>query len=353
MLHFARVSGILRSSFNSERNKKTVTRVLNSNKCYFSPKVNTILPLIYRNIIGQSGIGSQLRPNVLKKLKDNTLQMIAVDMINRQWLINTLELFRKKNIPVILLKGVAFAGNLYPENAPRLGVDIDLLVKNDDFETACNILCKTMNPVLLDSTRIATHESLFERVFLPKKGVQPTVEVHRGLTNPSIFNIDQDSLWGASSRHPAFDSELVRILSPEDTLLHLAVHAFRDLDFCTHNLLDAHEIWCQWHPDESRLAERAKQWGAEKVLFYLLVNCKVIMETPVPDKLLENLKPNFISNSINIKILQSTALNNPLDKPFYYRFTQLISQISFPDHIWRGLKFQLSYARTRIDDWVK
>lgn len=332
-----------------EQNKEKVVEALNTNAASLSPMINAFLPLIYRNI-EQPEIAGQLHANVQKYLKDNTLQMIALALLNQQWLLNTLSMFQQDNIPVILLKGVAFAESLYPENAPRIGVDIDFLVKNEDFEVACKLLSRTMNPVLLDSKRLATHDSLFERVFLPKNGTRPTVELHRDLTNPSIFNIDHDDLWGASKRHPAFNSGLVRILSPEDTLLHLAVHAFRDLDFCTHNLLDAHEVWCQWRPDPEILADRARQWGARKVLFYLLANCKAIMETPVPETLLARLKPNFINSEVNKKILLSTALHNTTS--LRYRLTQLLSQLSFPDRMTRGLKFQMSYIQIRINDWV-
>lgn len=278
--------------------------------------------------------------------------MVVAEMANRQWLINNLATFQKENIPVILLKGAAFAGALYPPHAPRLGVDLDLLVSEDDFEPACKLLGKTMNPVLLSKKRVATHDTLFERVFSPKEGVGPTVELHRDLTNPAIFNIDHQGLWSASRIHPAYNSELVRMLSPEDTLLHLAVHAFRDLDFCRHNILDAHEVWCQWQPDPKRLVERAAQWGARRVLFYLLANCQAVMETPLPDTLLDSLKPAQVINQINTKILQSPVVQNAAHTSLPYRLAQLTSQVTFPDRLLRGMRFQLIYAGTRLKDWL-
>jgi hypothetical protein len=351
MLHFARISSMKENLPGSKQNEKTLLEELNSLAESANPAIRPIIPLIYRNA-HQAGLRDQLHPKVQKLLRDNTLRLIATDMQNQQWLSKHLAIFQKENIPIILLKGMAFARSIYPENAPRLGVDIDFLVKNDDFESACILLTKTMNPVLLDSKRVATHDTLFERVFLPKNGNSPTVEIHRGLTNPSIFTINEQRLWSDSRQHPAYTSELVRILSPEDTLLHLAVHAFRDLDFCTHNLLDAHEVWCQWKPDLEKLMERAKYWGARKVLFYLLANCREIMETPIPDTVLESLKPASIINRINKTILQSTALHGSAHNSLCYRLIQLTSQITFPDHILRGLKFQLSYARTRMHDWI-
>ena len=350
LLNFAKITESLQEDQRPKAGTNEVLGTLNSFSESVDPALRPILPLIYRST-SQSGLRDQLHPKIQNLLRNITLRLIAEEMANQQWLIKHLELFQKANIPVILLKGLAFAGNLYPENAPRLGVDLDLLVNEDDFEPACTLLCKTMNPVLLSNKRVATHDTLFERVFLPKEGTRPIVELHRGLTNPSIFHIDHQNLWTASTKHPTYNSELVRILSPEDTLLHLAVHAFRDLNFCTHNILDAHEVWCQWHPDQEILLERATQWGARKVLFYLLVNCQAIMETPVPDTVLNRLQPANVINWINKRILQSTTLHEAARTSLRYRLIQLTSQFSFPDHPLGGLKFQLTYARTRLNGW--
>jgi len=350
LLHFARISGRLKREEYPETDKRAVVNVLNSLSEILLPGIRSIIPIIYNNI-GVLELRDQLDPKVLKLLKDNTLMLVMADMINQHWLKQALALFKEEKIPVILLKGAAFAGSLYPADTPRVGVDLDLLVTEDDFEPACALLNKIMDPILLSSERVATHDTMFERVFTSRKGMRTTIEVHRGLTNPSIFNIDEQSLWTASRKHPAYNSDFVRILSPEDTLLHLAVHAFRDLDFCTHNTLDAHEVWCQWNPDSERLVERAVQWGARKVLFYLLANCKAIMETPFPETLLDNLKPTFVINGINKKILQSSILGDVNHVSFRHRLIQLTSQITFPDHIIRGLKFQIIYARTRMNDW--
>ena len=209
-----------------------------------------------------------------------------------------------------------------------------------------------MDAVRPDHTRMATHATLFERVFSARNTGGPIVEIHRGLTNPYLFKIKEIDLWNESTKHPAFESDYVRILSPEDTLLHLAVHAFRDLDFCAHNLLDAHEIWCQWNPQPDLLFVRAKQWKAKKVLYYLLFNCKAIMQTPIQETLLEKLKPSSYNDNINrrllISILSTTTLNNTIT----FRARQLVSQITFVDRFWYGLQHQIVYGATRLIDFM-
>ena len=201
------------------------------------------------------------------------------------------------------------------------------------------------------TNRVATFNTLFERAFLPYDNRGAIIEVHQGLTNPFIFKIREESIWGKSRIHPAYNSELVRMLSPEHSLLHLSVHAFRDLDFCTHNLLDAHEILSQWRPGENSLVETAEEWQAQKVLFYLLSNCSTVMNTPIPDTLLRALKPNKINNKLNSRLL---SLKHPLPlipSRIFYRLYQYLSQLTFPDLIINGVKFQLFYLWIRLLDF--
>ena len=348
LLRFARISGWSQQDYEAKNQQNLIT-ILNSlpdgNK-----KSEFILPLIYENSLKTHTYGV-LSVEIQFFLKESTFRLLATDLAHRRWLEMTLEEFKLNDIPIILLKRSAFANNLYSEAAPRLGVDIDILVKEKDFEAVCLILSTSMKPVLLSTKRLATHDTLFERVFNSEDGSKPVVEIHRGLTNPYIFTIEESEIWENSREHPAYNSKLVRILSPEDTLLHLAVHAFRDLDFCTHNLLDAHEIWCQWKPEQVILLSRAKEWGASNVLYYLLFNAKTIMDTPIPQSLLYYLKPGFITNSINKKILRIKKVHQQPEKSPMRRVIQILSQITFPDSFLNAIRFQLDYIRIRINDW--
>ena len=348
LLRFARVSGWSEQGYEAN-NQQNLIEILNSlpNE---NIKSESILPPIYEKSL-KTKTYEYLSAETQIFLKERTFKLLATELAHDRWLETTLEKFKLKDIPSILLKRAAFANNLYSETAPRLGVDIDILVKEKDFGAACSILSTSMDPIVLSMKRLATHDTLFERVFNSEDGSKPVVEIHRGLTNPYIFNIEQSELWENSREHPAYNSEYVRILSPEDTLLHLAVHAFRDLDFCTHNLLDTHEAWCQWKPDQEILLQRAKEWGAKNVLYYLLFNAKTIMATPIPESLLNCLRPGLVTNFINKNILRNKIIQPQLTKSLTSRIIQILSQITFPDSFLNTTRFQLNYLHTRIKDW--
>ena len=350
LLSFAAASNFSKDEFfQSRKAQNIIIHDLNTLPNSNDSRIIRILPLCYQNT-KLLNINHLIEPDVTAFLKKKTIAAITRAMENKRWLLTALDRFKKKGIPVILLKGAAFNETLYPKHAPRLGLDIDLLVTSDSFNAVCSILSETMSTVLLDSRRKATHEGMFERVFTPQGTSGPTVEIHRGLTNPFIFNIIEKNLWNNSIQHPDFNSELVRILSPEDTLLHLSVHGFRDLDFCNHNLLDAHEIWTQWKPDHNKLILNAKEWGAQKVLYYLLEKCNEIMKTTIPEVLVKSIMPKQSIDKINKKILQSQMEQGTRKYSAKHRMLQLLSQLTFPDRMRQGIRYQLNYAHTRIKD---
>jgi Uncharacterised nucleotidyltransferase len=329
------------------RNISRTTTALNSLPVAELP-VRPLIPLLYRNSL-RAKLFAKLNAGTQALLKQQTLILVGMELANQQWLKKAIQSFEKNGIAIVLLKGAAFANNLYSAEAPRPGVDLDFLVRTDDFSKACDILTATMAEVVMAKDRLATHRSLFERVYVPKERSTPTVEIHRGLTNPHIFDIGEKPLWSSSQVHPAYHNEKVRVLSPEHNLLHLAVHAFRDLDFCNHNLLDAHELVCQRGVNEEILLRGASDWGARTVLYYLLHNACTLMDTPISQDLLSNLRPNRLKARLHQRILQSASLQHE-EKTASYRVIQLASQFTLPDKISSALKFQVNYATTRLRD---
>jgi hypothetical protein len=101
--------------------------------------------------------------------------------------------------------------------------------------------------------------------------------------------------------------------------------------------------------DSTILKERAAEWGAGNVLYYLLHNSRAVTNTPVDSTLLETLQPNKFSGRMIKKILRPPK---PQDhsKTLRYRLRQLAAQMVFPDRLSSALRFQANYAATRIKD---
>lgn len=308
--------------------------------------VQRLVPLIYSNT-KKLTIFDPLPDKTKNYLRDTTLKLMAYEGSKVIWLNQMIKLFTGNSIPLILLKGAAFNNNLYPKETPRAGSDLDILIKQSDYNRACEIL---NNNGFLENIKIKprVYDTLFERSYTPKTAYGIAIDLHKFLTHPALFHIDEDELWALSRPHPAYDNDQVRILSPEHTLLHLAIHAFRDHDFCTHNLLDSHEVICQCSYIKKRLLAIAKSWGAQHILYCLLKNCQVTMNTPIDNSTLNSLKPPYIKATLARLILRSPSTENLGNKTIKSRLIQVIGLIFFPDSLQQGFKLIKHYISMAI-----
>jgi hypothetical protein len=192
----------------------------------------------------------------------------------------------------------------------------------------------------------------YERGFLFGDIVPFVVEVHRGLTNPIIFSIDELALWENSRPHPGFASERVRVLSPENNILHLAVHGYRHLDVMNHNLVDAHELICGQDPDWRRILHHAEAWKAKGALYMLLKTARHILHTPVPAEVLIALQPGRVVDSAADAVYRYKKKYGLHYGQAGYRVVQLLGQFCVPDSFPRVMAFQGYYGALRLLDLV-
>jgi hypothetical protein len=170
--------------------------------------------------------------------------------------------------------------------------DLDLLVRRDDLPRAAEVLqglgYASCDPGSVESTRAACHCLHFAR-----PGLLP-VEVHWTIVKPTLaLRVDLDEIW-ARAGHATVGGTRVGVLSPEDLLLHLCLHA------CAHHLLHvparcfldvACVARCAQGIDWDAVVERAERWGAEKSLFWGLALGRVLFDARVPRETLEALAP--------------------------------------------------------------
>ena len=276
-----------------------------------------------------------------------TQQGIITELAKTKQLNQILDALLAENIPVILLKGVAFSNTLYSSDAPRTSNDIDLLVKKEHWLKATTAVETIMNPLVRDKKDV--FDDLYESSFLPKEQIGAALDLHVSLVHPELFSIEEKSLWGSSVKHPNFNNELIKQLSPEHTLVHQAIHAFKDMNFCKYNLLDSHEVINKLNPNIAQTIKISKEWGASIVLFHLLKNCIRIMGTKIDEQLLEQVKPNVFVQGMAGKLLSSPfAQPSGKRKSLRYRLNQFLSQFIFTGSLLRPIAFQCLFVKTAI-----
>ncbi len=203
-------------------------------------------------------------------------------------------------VPVIALKGAFLAEHVYENIAMRPMGDVDLLVRRDHLAYAAEILSSAgyhpSRSYLIEKEIIGMHH-------LPpytKPGAL-TIESHWTLAAPSDpLEIDMEAVW-SQARTTTLAGAPAQALSSEDLLIHLGIH------FCQHefrlglkHLYDLAQVLAHGTagPDWNLLYQRAARFRATRCLFLVLSLALELLRAPVPQSLLEALRPPDFEDEI-------------------------------------------------------
>ena len=197
-------------------------------------------------------------------------------------------------LPVIALKGLSLAKDIYGDIALRPMSDMDLLVKEEDLVRAGRILLtlgyKQFYPAWESTLKIFHHLPPFTN----KSGA--IIELHWNIVDPdSPIKVDLDGLWERACLITVYNVE-VRAFSPEDLFLHLCIHA------CVHmqtglgliplcdmaGLIKTSGDKIDWQ----LVIERATRWGGQKCVYLMLLLVRELLGAAPPDKMMSEIKPD-------------------------------------------------------------
>jgi hypothetical protein len=195
------------------------------------------------------------------------------------------------DIPILLLKGAAYATAGLRMARGRDFADLDIMVPRTQLEAAETALelgdwiTETRDRYDQRYYRRWMHElpPLHHRTRLLEVDIHHALLPLTGRVRP-----DPELLWAAS--RPLPDSPY-RVLCPEDMLLHSAAQLFQDGEIAgdLSGLLDLHQLM-QELGDEAgfwdRLLPRAEQLELGRPLYYALRYCRRLLDTPVPNEVM-------------------------------------------------------------------
>ena len=296
-------------------------------------RMEPLLPLVWQQA-KNLGVLEQLPPAQQEVLQQRHRYLAALTSCQRRWLADFSERMASRSLGFAPIKGAAFAGTLYEPSAPRPGNDVDLLVECEHFDEICALVREES---LCESESVTRPESLlqnYERGFMVRAPIPFLVEIHRGLTQPHLVEIDEAALWERSRAYaPLAEHENVLRLSAEDELLGLAVHWFRHIGLIPHNLLDAHELIEEEEIDWQATVARADAWGIRVALSHFLGHTREVLATDIPVEVLQQLQPAPLRRALGTWVLghvrhREIDLGHPAFRPI-----QILSHLTLADRL--------------------
>ena len=188
--------------------------------------MHRVLPLLHRcfepdHAALPSGAWGQLHDRYLQQAARSTAGVVELDRV-----VYGLE---SSGIAVLPLRGPLFAEWVYRDACARQSADLDLLVRPHQAAAAMKFLegAGYAPQMLLDERQTAAYIRFqTERAFLPGEG-RVAVDLHwRALPSHLEFSPHDDLLWARMER-VELSGRQRWMISPEDTILHLAAHGLK------------------------------------------------------------------------------------------------------------------------------
>jgi hypothetical protein len=227
-------------------------------------------------------------------------------------LIEVLAAFGRAGVAVIPVKGVVLAETIYGGLGLRSLGDLDVLVRPADLPAARAALKELHFAQEADPGFENAHHPFHDPPYYrPASGGDICLELHRGLWAARFFRLEADALW-ARSRITRLHGAEARVLSPEDTLLHLAIHRSRSalrLRFVCDiaELLRRHGEAFDW----DYVLAQARAAGARTTLFYALTLAQELSDAPIPPDML----PRLGIGQLKRRLLEHTCGVSALFRP--------------------------------------
>ncbi|HUU41749.1 MAG TPA: nucleotidyltransferase family protein, partial [Desulfatiglandales bacterium] len=188
-----------------------------------------VLPSVYRNLEDTGWLA--VPDDAVRKFREKWHQHLARNLILSHELDRVLELFAKRRVKAIPLKGVLLAGLFYPDITLRSFSDLDIWVRPMDLKEAGEILRQTgYEPrFTLDQDYTADRDYSVENVCdilfhrcLPQ-GSRIGIELHRCLAKPRDYPAIPEEKWWHQAQEVRINGQLYFSLAPEDMLIYLAL----------------------------------------------------------------------------------------------------------------------------------
>jgi hypothetical protein len=271
-----------------------------------------IAPLFYYNlkkVIGIAGIdGTREIPEMLvQELKDSYYSNASQNIVRRHQLCRVLEAFQEVGIPAIVLKGAALAELVYPHPALRPMVDVDLLIRYEDLDSAEKVL-QELEYVPYEEVppRAWWRENHHHLVPYFAKDKLVFIELHHHIVPPSkSFTVDIGRMW-----ERAVDTNIAGtralVLSPEDTILHLSLHLAYSSIGGLKGLCDISEMIRKYKSNLNweQIIKESKEYEIERYIYYQLWLAKEMLDAEIPSDVLRHLEKDIKPGSIEDRVLK-------------------------------------------------
>lgn len=221
-----------------------------------TPAVVPSVVLLQTNYLGPMAY----RRGVTERRAEYAASLIMADRRHRT-LREVTARFASRGIELVLIKGAAFAGTIYPDPAERPMHDIDVLIRIERLPEASRLLLE----LGFERVGFTRKLSAYYHAVVFRRG-DIMFELHRNIVQRFRTRISVEALWERSTPDPLGSG--ARRLDPIDDLLICTLHIARhELAVPAINYVDVRRLWDRLTEDQhARLRARAADYRVTRAV---------------------------------------------------------------------------------------
>mgnify|MGYP001220286368 CR=1 FL=1 len=253
-------------------------------------------------------------------------------------LLNITSLFAENMISCIHLKGVSLSEYLYQDLGLRPVVDLDILVQQADFFKANELLLQRGYTRMLqeDTIKGKIHKRMTHQWPYRHEARRVLVELHRQFVPKSRANrVESEGIW-SRAQTIQLDGQSIQIMSPEDLLVYLSIHASKEFWGSLLQVNDIASLIVQ-HPDLdwSVVIEVARTNHSILRVLISLALASALLRIPLPQIIEDEIEKKGARGRIYFAVLRNLVGSNDNEKSVWSaRFWQDLNLAeSWPDRI--------------------
>jgi len=261
-------------------------------------KAHGLAPLLYSHL-QRIDHEHRIPQPIMDQLHNIYYSNLAHNILLSNELNKILNIFEKKRIPVVVLRGLALAQTIYKNIALRSTIDIDLLVQKKDLSRVVRALLElkfTSSQSGLARKEYSAEFCFVKRVTSRGKSLPAIyIDVHQDITSSirlkRIIKSDTEGVIRRARPVRVNDINML-VMAPEDLLLHLTLrHCFQRLiRLCDiAEVIKAKKEELNWQ----FLLEKAKESRIAGIMYYTLWYARQLLGSPIPDHIFKELTPNW------------------------------------------------------------
>lgn len=186
------------------------------------------LPFLYYNI-KKLDLQNIIPQDILAEMKNCYYSNLNRNLMIEKEISFILELTNREGISIIPLKGFSLMQTLYHNPGLRIMVDVDILIKENNFQKIRNILNhldyqENIEDISKKHLQKYRYNTVFSKTFSSNQFLN--IDIHPAIDPPRPYKINLPCLWQRTQKKTV-NSQRVLYLSQEDTLLSIALHLRR------------------------------------------------------------------------------------------------------------------------------